>query len=72
MAIRKPSLSDIISVIDEVTILANDPLFFNNAVEQYPDKTEKSPKNDNTKYFFTRKEGKEGRAVKMPNVPEKS
>ena len=48
---RQPSLADLIAFVEEETLLVNDPLFSNNAFEQYLDWTDKSSKRGSTKYF---------------------
>ena len=50
---RKPRLADLIAFVEEGTLLVYDPLFSNNAVEQYLDRTDKSSKRGSTKYFVT-------------------
>ena len=56
---REPNLADLIAFVEEYTLLVDDPLFSNNAVEQYLDWTDKSSKRDSTKYFVTLTEEKD-------------
>ena len=51
--LRGLSLSDIIAFVEKETILVNDPLFSNNAVEIYLDKTKESAQK-RMKYFTTK------------------
>ena len=53
--LRGLSLSDIIAFVEKETILVNDPLFSNNAVEIYLDKTKESAQK-RMKYFTTKTE----------------
>ena len=53
--LRGLSLSDIIAFAEKETILVNDPLFSNNAVEIYLDKTKESAQK-RMKYFTTKTE----------------
>ena len=53
--LRGLSLSDIIAFVEKETILVNDPLFSNNAVEIYLDKTKDSAQK-RMKYFTTKTE----------------
>lgn len=53
--LRGLSLSDIIAFVEKETILVNDPLFSNNAVEIYLDKTKESAQK-RMKYFTTKAE----------------
>ena len=50
---REPSLADLIGFVEEETLLVDDPLFFNNTVEQYLDRTNKSSNRGTTKYSVT-------------------
>ena len=50
---REPSLADLVAFIEEEFLLVNDPLFTNNAVEHYLDRTNKYLKRGSTKYFVT-------------------
>ena len=50
---REPSLADLVAFIEEEFLLVNDPLFTNNAVEHYLDRTDKYLKRGSTKYFVT-------------------
>ena len=50
---REPSLAGLIVFVEEETLLVDDPLFSNNAVGQYLDRTDKSSKRVRTKYFVT-------------------
>ena len=56
---RDPSLADLIAFLEEETLLVDDPLFSNNAVEQYLDRSDKSSKRGTTKYFVTLNEEKD-------------
>ena len=53
--LRGLSLSDIIAFVEKETILVNDPLFSNNAVEIYLDKTKESAQK-RMKYFTNKTE----------------
>ena len=53
--LRGLSLSEIIAFVEKETILVNDPLFSNNAVEIYLDKTKESAQK-RMKYFTTKTE----------------
>ena len=46
-------MGELIAFVEEETLLVDDPLFTNNAVEQYLDWTDKSSKRGSTKYFVT-------------------
>ena len=50
---REPSLANLIAFVKEETLLVDDPLFSNNAVEQHLYRTDKSSKRGSTKYFVT-------------------
>ena len=55
----EPSLADLVAFVEEESLLVDDPLFSNNAVEQYLDQTDKSSKRGSTKYFVTLTEEKD-------------
>ena len=46
-------MAGFIVFVEEETLLVDDPLFSNNTVEQYLDRTDKSAKRVSTKYFVT-------------------
>ena len=48
----EPSLADLVAFVEEESLLVDDPLFSNNAVEQYLDQTDKSSKRGRTEYFL--------------------
>ena len=55
-------MGELIAFVEEETLLVDDPLFSNNAVEQYLDRTDKSSKRGSTKYFVTLTEEKDNRS----------
>ena len=66
---REPSLADLIAFVEEETLLVDDPLFSNNAVEQYLDRTDKSSKRGSTKYFVTLTEEKDNQKQVQSRCP---
>ena len=66
---REPSLADLIAFVEEETLAVDDPLFSNNAVEQYLDRTDKSSKRGSTKYFVTLTEEKDNQKQVQSRCP---
>ena len=62
-------MADLIAFVEEETLLVDDPLFSNNAVEQYLDRTDKYSKRGSTKYLVTLTEEKDNQKQEQSRCP---
>ena len=62
-------MANLIAFVEEETLLVDDPLFSNNAVEQYLDQTDKSSKRASTKYFVMLTEEKDNQKQVQSRCP---